>query len=156
MLLVQTYLCVIWLRSCNSYIYIYVYTVETEVDGSALVSKSCVRCAPGTQPSIDRAKCLPCPVTNCTCPPTTHELLLDGKLCVFRANLTSWPDEKDTYLAEYDAVGMSVESDYMKKHLRAFLHECVKVKKKKTIFRNNAYSFNIIVEILNYDLVFIL
>lgn len=122
--------------------------METEANGLPLASKSCVRCAPGTQPSADRTKCLPCPVANCTCPPTTHELLSDGKLCVFRANLTSWPDEKDTHLVEYDTVGVSVESDYMKKHLRAFLHECVKVKKNKRL-HNNAY-YLIIVIILYY------
>lgn len=103
--------------------------METDVNGSSLISKSCVRCSSGTSPSFDRKKCLTCLVANCTCPLTSHELLLDGTLCVFKTNLTSWPDEKDTHLVEYDIVGVDVESKYLKKYLRALLYKCVQVKR---------------------------
>lgn len=103
-------------------------TVETEANGLPLTSKSCVRCATGTIPSSDRTKCLPCTVANCTCPITSHELLLDGTLCVFRSNLTLWPDERDTHLVEYDTIGVDVESNYLKENLRGLLYKCVKVK----------------------------
>lgn len=114
--------------------------VETNVNGSSLISKSCVHCSPGTSPSFDHKKCLPCPLENCTCPLETHELLLDGTLCVFRPNLTSWPDERETYLVEYDIVGVDVESKYLKKHLRALLYKCVKVI-DDTIFYNCFFFF---------------
>ncbi|XP_060849331.1 meckelin isoform X1 [Rhopalosiphum padi] len=102
--------------------------LETEPNGLPLTQKSCIRCSPGTFPSFDRTKCLPCQVANCTCPQTSHEWLLDGTLCVFSQNLTSWPDERETHTVEYDVVGVDVESKYLKKHLRAFLYKCVKMK----------------------------
>lgn len=109
-------------------------TVEADVNGSSLTTKSCVRCASGTFPSSDRNKCLPCLVANCTCPITSHELLLDGTLCVVRTNMTLWPDERDTHIFEYDVIGADVESKYLKENLRGLLYKCVKVRYNNTFY----------------------
>lgn len=118
--------------------------VETEANGSPMISKSCVRCSPGTYPSNNRTKCLPCPIENCTCPSNSHELLFDGSLCVFRQNLTLWPDDVETHLVEYDIIGVEVESDYLKKYLRALLYKCVKVNTK---FHSGFMNYTVFVTI---------
>ncbi|XP_050521919.1 meckelin isoform X2 [Daktulosphaira vitifoliae] len=101
------------------------YTVEIDADGSLLESRKCVRCSNGSYPSEDRLKCLPCILPNCSCPTSTHELLLDGNLCVPKLNLSQWPDESDTHFIEFDLVDIKVESMYLKKKLRALLHKCL-------------------------------
>lgn len=129
---------------CNRNNTISISIVETEANGSPLPqSRSCVRCSPGTRPSADRRTCVPCPVANCTCPLATHELLLDGTLCVSRSNLTAWPDGRDAHLVEYDSVGAEVESKYLKKHLRPLLYKCVKVRPSRdlTLCRITCYIF---------------
>lgn len=111
--------------------------VDRNLNGMALDDVLCVPCIPGTYPSPDCSKCLPCDREhsghmNCLCSTSSHVRLRN--YCLNREDVTDWPDIRSTYLMKFQS--QSIDSYYLRNKLQVAAYFCKVYKKIANFLRN--------------------
>ncbi|KAJ4448147.1 hypothetical protein ANN_10160, partial [Periplaneta americana] len=95
-------------------------TVERDYNGTLKDAIKCQNCTLGSIPSSDGRFCVPCLISNCSCP-GTHELL-EG-WCVPINELSNWPDDRNSYVIEFET-GEKIDSYFIRRYLRISVYLC--------------------------------
>ncbi|BET01109.1 Meckelin (Transmembrane protein 67) [Nesidiocoris tenuis] len=91
-------------------------TVERSLNGTKL-DAHCAKCSPGTKPSYDRRRCIPCslPGTNCTCTSRQY-LAMPNNECAESKLFTSFGINQESIEIEYqaDKIDSPLFADYLR------------------------------------------